>query len=114
MSELSPVAQAKVAKLREEYLISLQERLDTLNDCWQQFNSGTHKEDTLTTFRTGCHKLAGSAGSFGFDEISRVARSLEKVCNGITIKSHNQDEIVKFLGLGYQKLTELIHENIKS
>lgn len=113
MSELSQEAQDKVAKLKEDYLISLKERLIVLDDCWQLFNSGSYDENTLTTFRTGCHKLAGSAGSFGFDEISRVARSLEKICNGITIKNQNKKEIVKFLGLGYQKLTELIDNNLK-
>lgn len=112
MPDLSPEAQDKVAKLKDEYLISLQERLSILGDCWQQLNSESYDENTLSAFRTGCHKLAGSAGSFGFDEISRVARSLEKICKGLTVESHSRDELVKFLGLGYQKLTDLIREKI--
>jgi len=53
------------------------ERVQTLVEAAQVLRAGSLTPELRTKAESEAHKIAGSAGSFGFDEISRVARELE-------------------------------------
>lgn len=63
----------KLQALRESYATELPSRLDALQQLWQQ----RHQPGMLTTLHIQTHSLAGSGATFGFGEVSRVARQLE-------------------------------------
>jgi len=53
------------------------ERVRTLEEAAQALREGHLSAELRTQAESQAHKIAGSAGSFGFDEISKVARELE-------------------------------------
>lgn len=67
--------------LRREYAIKLPEVLAQLASTARQLEASTENEtrkpELLQQLYQELHKLAGSAGSFGFDELSKAAREQE-------------------------------------
>ncbi len=63
-------------KLQEEYLGELPQIFADLRRDIDAFRQG---QEVLPALRTGFHRLAGSGGSYGFPEISDLARAAERV-----------------------------------
>ena len=61
--------------LQREYLAELPARLDELRADVAAFRAG--QAESAASLKTRLHRLAGSGGSYGFPEISEVARELE-------------------------------------
>jgi hypothetical protein len=57
--------------LQREYLSELPKALADLRRNIEAFRRG---EDVSSELKTGFHRLAGSGGSYGFPEISEIAR----------------------------------------
>lgn len=62
-------------QLQREYLEALPTALAELRRHIEAFRSG---ERVIPALRTGFHRLAGSGGSYGFPEISEIARTTEQ------------------------------------
>ena len=62
-------------ELRREYLASLPARLDELRSDVAGFRAGM--PEAAPSLRTRLHRLTGSAGSYGFGELSKAAREVE-------------------------------------
>jgi HPt (histidine-containing phosphotransfer) domain-containing protein len=62
-------------QLRREYLAEADERLAELGADAERFAAGD--PGALASLKTRFHRLAGSAGSYGFAEIGKVARGAE-------------------------------------
>jgi diguanylate cyclase (GGDEF)-like protein len=62
-------------ELQREYIAELPARLEELRADTQAFEAGD--PDAAASLRTRFHRLAGSGGSYGFPEISAVAREME-------------------------------------
>lgn len=72
---MSDVDQAFHA-LKLEYLASMPERLEELRSDVREFRAGnTNSEASL---KVRLHRLAGSGGSYGFAQLSRLAREAER------------------------------------
>jgi diguanylate cyclase (GGDEF)-like protein len=63
-------------ELQREYLSELPARLEELRAEIQGFRAGA--EQAATALRTRFHRLAGSGGSYGFPEVSAIAREMER------------------------------------
>jgi diguanylate cyclase (GGDEF)-like protein len=63
-------------ELQREYLSELPARLEELRAEVAGFRAGT--EEAATALRTQFHRLAGSGGSYGFPEVSAIAREMER------------------------------------
>ncbi len=61
-------------ELQREYLTELPGALADLHRAIEAHRRG---EDVVAALKTGFHRLAGSGGSYGFPEISEIARSAE-------------------------------------
>jgi diguanylate cyclase (GGDEF)-like protein len=72
---MEPFAKA-FDQLRREYLAEAAARLSELRDDTDRFRDGD--PDALNALRTRFHRLVGSGGSYGFPEISSVARDAER------------------------------------
>ena len=62
-------------ELQLEYLADFPARLDELRSALAAFRAG--QGESAASLKTQFHRLAGSGGSYGFPEISEVARGLE-------------------------------------
>lgn len=71
----NPQLQAQLAAIEARFRQRLDDELDTLNDLCAQLHDDP---SALRSLRDRLHKLAGSAGTFGYGELGRVARQLEQ------------------------------------
>lgn len=63
-------------QLRQEYLASLPARLDELRSDVASWRAGD--PDALSSLKVRLHRLAGSGGSYGFVQLSSLAREAER------------------------------------
>ena len=63
-------------ELQREYISELPARLEELRAEIEGFRAGA--EQAATALRTRFHRLAGSGGSYGFPEVSVIAREMER------------------------------------
>ena len=93
MSELSQQAQRKLNKLKLDYVQSLPEKIQLIEQSWEN--------NDLDDLRMQTHKIAGSAASFGLPDLSFAARTLEALCKtridnnrGIVVSMKNDKTLV--------------------
>lgn len=74
-----PVAdlQEKMRVLREAYASQLPEKIQQVEDTWEELSPESWSDETLQTLHRMVHSLTGSGATFGFPELSNVARVLE-------------------------------------
>lgn len=77
-----PTMDEKLAQLRAQYAIKIHERIDGLVALLQGLSSASlsAQRDILAEVRDATHKLAGSGATFGFPEVTTVARDMEHTC----------------------------------
>lgn len=81
----NPTIEQKLAQLRAQYAIKIHERIDNfalLVNSLDGANEG-RRRDVLVNVRDEMHKLAGSGATFGFPEITTVAREIEQACRDV-------------------------------
>jgi len=71
--------QARVDELRARYLASVPEKLNQLQDAWSRIQTEGWNAETVEPLRAMAHRLAGSAGSYGFRSQGQAAADLEDV-----------------------------------
>ena len=69
-----PDRQESLKRLREEFGVALQARLDILETVWGRLRQGTWEHKEVEVFHRELHTVTGSAGTFGFTEVSVRAR----------------------------------------
>ena len=73
---MSDATEAAYRELQQEYLDELPKIFAELRSDIDSFRRG---EKVVPALRTGFHRLAGSGGSYGFPEISDLARTAERL-----------------------------------
>lgn len=86
---LSKKAFVEYQKLQKSYRESLSSKHDTLENLWQCADESNGATSELQNLRLFVHRLAGSAASYGYETISKLAREMEKSI----IKSAQADSI---------------------
>lgn len=72
--------------LQERFVTGLERRVAQLDDCLNTFRQcagGAVSESILDAMMRGFHSLAGIGGTYGFDEITDLARRGELLCRSI-------------------------------
>ena len=64
-----------MVRLRQEYLDEIPSRLKELSDAIAAWSNGQTPPIPLATL---FHRLSGSAGAYGFSEVSRICRETEQ------------------------------------
>lgn len=102
MSELPDGFDEVMALLRAEYLAEAPKRLEALRELLSCF---ADDPAAVAELHRLMHQLTGSAGSYGFDEVSRIARQLEQ-----KLKPHPAADPVFLaeLAKGLDRITELL------
>jgi len=63
-------------KLQHQYQESIPEKINTLKQLISQFQN-IQDLDSLTSLRNAVHKIAGSAGTYGYSEVSKICKEFE-------------------------------------
>ena len=87
--------QAKIAALRTSFTAGLATRFDELDAAMAAISPGeplSAQSAPIKTILEQTHKIAGSAGTFGFSEMSAIASQAEMLCERILKNSHDGDE----------------------
>lgn len=65
----------------ESFANGLPARIKALEDSFSLTAAGGDDQlEALQSLKTVAHKLAGSAGTFGFPEVSEIVRLMEMIC----------------------------------
>ncbi|MCH9613084.1 MAG: hypothetical protein S4CHLAM102_15880 [Chlamydiia bacterium] len=64
-------------ELQEAYSQTVPEKLQNIRDCIEAIKQHVDDE-TLSAMRNCVHKIAGSAGTYGYTEVSQECRSMEE------------------------------------
>lgn len=75
---ISRQAMERLALQHEKYLDSLSAKKSRIKDCWETIQSEGWTLDSLNTLRTEVHRLSGSAGSYGLNELGSAAQALDR------------------------------------
>ena len=73
----------RVRALRRSYHRRLPERFREIDGYWERIQSGERGQELLYEFFRTVHSLAGSAMTFGFNDMGRTAQSLETICTSL-------------------------------
>ncbi|WP_423679253.1 diguanylate cyclase [Undibacterium sp. WLHG33] len=77
MSEKMDSLQEKLRKLEEVFLQKLPSRFDEITGALGQYVHNPHDKESLAALHRHLHTMAGSAGTFGFEELGVQARVFE-------------------------------------
>lgn len=67
----------RMKEMSAGYAVELPEKLQAIDHSWQTYREGGHDFTFLELLYRQLHKLAGSAATFGFAQVTVVARRLE-------------------------------------
>lgn len=76
--EIQPNLELRLAAMRQAYHDRLKAELERVQTLLEALRTGTADEAVSDTLRQTLHKLAGSAGTFGFPKLGVQARRLER------------------------------------
>src|SRR3989344_7737656 len=94
-------------EFRQVYLRNLPHRIETLDSCIR--NLGAGEPDALKKARAFVHSLAGSGGTYGFPEISALAKETEKTTDEAFIKNaHALLALLRKIGSDTQRKFNLL------
>jgi len=103
MAENSSAVAEQLAKLREAFGSKLNERVEEIETAGAPLrDAAVSQEDAMRAMdalQALSHKLTGSAGTFGFGEVSVASRELEQYCGQFKDVSPDDNERRSVLGL---------------
>jgi len=107
---LSEQAHKLIAKQRQRYIESMPAKRDVILQCMAQIRAaaGSGEPDLCDNLFQQIHRLAGSAGSYGFEELGQEASVVDRYLIARSLKPDDLPE----LGSMLQKLLDEIDEII--
>lgn len=81
------------AKLLRRYLDSFTEKQVELENRWDRVQASDWTAESLARLRTPVHRLAGSAGSYGLEELGHAARRLDASLKNVSPTREQRDDI---------------------
>lgn len=79
MGSRQPTLEERLQELRDAYAAQLPTKLNELFTLWSLLNNEDWDWDIAQDVYRHAHTLAGSAPTFGFDEVGKIARQIEKI-----------------------------------
>ncbi|MDH5325340.1 MAG: EAL domain-containing protein [Gammaproteobacteria bacterium] len=84
--------QRKLDRIREDYLRELPEKIAGVEQLWSELVHCAWDDGEFSQFHIKVHSLAGSAGTFGLEELSNAARQLSDLLTHISTTQRRPDE----------------------
>ena len=69
----------EIEKQFTDYANHLPKTVSEINDTWAELCTTDWNKETFSRINTAIHKLAGTAGNYGFNEVSRLAQTLDQI-----------------------------------
>ena len=69
--------QEKLEALHQAYVESLPDKVIEIESYWKEIEQGSYNEELWQDFYRAVHSLAGSSGTFGFNNLCQVLFNLE-------------------------------------
>ena len=91
-SEINEATSQKLKALAEQLVASLAERMTGIEDDYTSFASPIWTKQAMDDFYASTHSLAGTAGSFGYMQISRAARDILNAIEPVMESDHQADD----------------------
>lgn len=79
MNDPIKVLEQQFERLAKGYASELPKRISGIETALQEFLAAPIASETMDRLRRHVHQLKGSGSTFGFDDITRVARAFEAV-----------------------------------
>ncbi len=99
--------------LRSDYLNELPERIAEMKDYLQKAKDDEEKQrEWLADAHTVAHRLAGTAGSYGFAELSHAAAEVDQYMKKLLKSNAQTGEVAN--RLNWQLMDELVDEMDKA
>ena len=114
MKDLKPLENDKFERIREIYVESFPEKIQTLRQCWADLNSAQEYSEPLSQLRTEVHKIAGSSGSHEFSNIHELAKTTETHIVDIIDSNSKWSEVNKTIGNYVQQLVDTLESEMLS
>jgi diguanylate cyclase (GGDEF)-like protein len=73
----------KIKALQDNYRLGLPEKLTSIKTLHQSFSHSKNNYTAIEPLEKALHKLAGSAGTYGFNKLSALAKHAKKYCNDL-------------------------------
>lgn len=101
---------AKLARVRESYINSLSDKITQINKLWLALSKKWDKEN-YDELHLLVHSMAGSAETFGFPELTAIARqAVNKLRKLNTTQDDENKQILVELNESFRILTLVISE----
>jgi HPt (histidine-containing phosphotransfer) domain-containing protein len=98
----------QIAQLKQYYLSKLPSKIDAIESAWQDYLSDPTAEKMQTLYRQA-HNMSGSAGTYGYKEISDIAKKMDKILRGEThLSSERKDKVTALIAQ-----LRVVHKKIK-
>lgn len=103
-------------KLKQEYAASLPQKKDSIAITVQAVMRAIQAKENLdwTTLSSLVHKFAGSSGTYGFMDLSNLARDLELKIDDGTLDKMKDKEISFYLAGWLTQFTKMIDDAVKN
>ncbi|WP_323813785.1 diguanylate cyclase [Cellvibrio sp. NN19] len=103
MDKHAEIAQ-KLQALRDDYAARLPKELQSLSDLAEKLSEPETQQETLDQMSQKLHRLAGSAGSFGFAELGKQAKKLEIQAQTWLVSQHIDPGILRVFAVAVASL----------
>jgi len=114
MKDLKPLDNDKFERIREIYVESFPEKIQTLRECWANLNVADDYAEPLSELRVEVHKIAGSSGSHEFNNIHKLAKTTEAHIVEVAASSSQWSEVNKTIGNYVQQLVDMLESELLS
>ena len=112
MKDLKPLENDKFERIREIYVESFPEKIQTLRECWASLNSTQDYVEPLSELRIEVHKIAGSSGSHEFNNIHELAKNTEQPILEVLDNKNTWEQANKSIGNLVQQLVDLLENEL--
>lgn len=68
------------SQLQQDYVLSFSEKISAIKVVQQDLLVTEHIDESLKILQNTAHKIAGSSGAYGFEQISSIAGDIEFLC----------------------------------
>ncbi len=81
--EMSEALRAALAPIRDSFIASVPDRIVEINGCLSALTAGEDPIKTLSNLRTEVHKIAGIAGSIGFQNLGQTSAKADSALRAL-------------------------------
>ena len=99
MADNGKTVEEKMAALRDSYARQLVSKIDEISSHVMSTSPSSNNDvnSAIASVRALTHKLAGSGATFGFKEVSEIAREMESACVKVIEGEDKEDGLADFL-----------------